>query len=88
MGLSSAISASARRAQFRIVFRVENGPGFLQAFQCLAVLARLFHDGLQVDAFLVDLGGALVVVAHLEHFLSQLFVSFFNAFNFVEHKNP
>ena len=66
--------------QFRIFLGRGNCSGFLKAFHGLTVFACLLDDQFEIDAFLIDLRSALIVIAHFEQCISKLFVAFLDAF--------
>jgi len=65
----------------------QHGAGLLQPCQIPAVALSPVHQVLQVEAFLIQLGGALVVVPHLQEQAVDLCITLFDPTEFVEHSS-
>jgi hypothetical protein len=58
---------------------------FVKPIQCLAVFFANLNDGFDLNAFLVEFAGALVIRPHLHELAVDFSVSFFNSVDFIEH---
>jgi hypothetical protein len=57
----------------------------VKAIQCLAKFSANLNDGSDLNAFLIEFAGALVIGPHLHELAVDFCVSFFNSEDFIEH---